>query len=267
MANYRIPGPVCSSRQPWSIEDGTLARMLMPQPSPVCAASPAFEVICAAPPPLDLEPDLDFLFTQCRSPARGLSEDDYAAAAKSLDIEVAMIKAVAEIESPRGPFDSMGRPEILFERHYFHNFTFGKYDKTDPDISTASQGGYGKYSAQYGKLERAYALDPDAALRSVSWGRFQIMGNNFADAGFTSVAKFVLAMTKSEAEHLSAFVSFVKANPQRLNALRKKDWAGFAKRYNGAGYEKYHYDTKLAAAYKKFSAPPAAKPPAFGINP
>ena len=31
---------------------------------------------------------------------------------------IPMIKAVAEAESPRGPFDATGRPEILFERHY-----------------------------------------------------------------------------------------------------------------------------------------------------
>jgi len=262
MGNYRMAGPVCSSRQPWSIEDGTLARCLMPQPSPVCPVSPAFELMCVAPPPPDAEPDLSFLFLQSLNPVRGLTEDDYAEAAKSLEVEVAMIKAVAHIESPRGPFDPTGRPEILFERHYFHRFTSGKYDKTHADISMASSGGYGKFSKQYGKLERAYALNPDAALRSVSWGRFQIMGNNYKAAGFTSAAKFVLAMTRSEAEHLKAFVNFVKADHTMLNALRRKDWAGFAKRYNGPSYAKYQYDTKLADAYKELSAPPSSNPAA-----
>lgn len=255
MANYRIPGSICGSRQPWPLEDGTLARSIMPCAGPVCASSWLYESLdltTAAPPTTD--PDVGFIFVQCLNPARGLTDADYADAAKSLDIEVAMIKAVAEVESPRGPFDGMGRPEILYERHYFHRLTGGKYDKEQPDISNSSSGGYGKYSAQYGKLQRAFALDRDAALRSASWGRFQIMGENFKAAGFDSAAAFVLALTKSEAEHLKAFVSFVKSNKAMADALRKKDWAGFASRYNGPGYKKNDYDTKLEEAYTRHSA-------------
>ncbi|MDD4881534.1 MAG: N-acetylmuramidase domain-containing protein [Gallionellaceae bacterium] len=66
----------------------------------------------------------------------------------------------------------------MYERHYFHRLTNGKYSKKHPDISNSLSGGYGKFSAQYGKLERAFNLDPEAALKSASWGRFQIMGNN-----------------------------------------------------------------------------------------
>jgi len=127
--------------------------------------------------------------------------------------------------------------------------TGGKYDQTHPDISNGAPGGYGKFSAQYPKLERAYALDRDAALRSASWGRFQIMGSNYRAAGFSSVAAFVQAMTKSESEHLKAFVSFVKDKPVRVRALQEKDFAKFAAHYNGAGYK--GYDVKLEAAYKR----------------
>lgn len=90
-------------------------------------------------------------------------------------------------------FDDYGRPRILFERHYFPRLTQGRYDKRHPDISNSLAGGYGKFSAQYGKLERAYVLDAVAALESASWGRFQIMGSNYRDAGFVSVQEFVLA--------------------------------------------------------------------------
>jgi peptidoglycan-binding domain 1 protein len=38
-----------------------------------------------------------------------------------------------------------------------------------------------------------------------------------------------------------------------LSALQAKDWAEFAKRYNGPAYEQNQYDKKLAAAYQKFS--------------
>jgi hypothetical protein len=204
------------------------------------------------------DPDLSYLFTRTLDPQRGLADDDFAAAADSLGIEVAMIKAVAQVESPRGPFDPKGRPEILFERHYFHRLTSGAFDQSDPDISNSSSGGYGKFSAQYGKLQRAYALAPDAALRSASWGRFQIMGDNHQAAGFPSAAAFVQAVATSEAEHLKAFVNFVKSNSKMASALRNKDWAGFAARYNGPGYAANQYDKKLKAAYDGFSAAAAA---------
>jgi hypothetical protein len=202
--------------------------------------------------------DLSILFSQSFDPQRGLTDEDFAAAADALGIEVAMIKAVAQVESPRGPFEPKGRPEILFERHYFHRLTKGQFAQSDPDICNSTSGGYGKFSAQYGKLQRAYALNPDAALRSASWGRFQIMGDNFEAAGFDSAAAFVQAMTTSESAHLNAFVNFVKSNNKMVSALRAKDWAGFARRYNGPGFAANQYDTKLKNAYDSFrSALPA----------
>ena len=86
------------------------------------------------------------------------------------------------------------------------------------------------------------------------------MGDNFARAGSATVSAFVLAMTKTEAAHLDAFVAFVKADKKMLGALQKKDWAGFASRYNGPGYKKNNYDTKLAEAYARWAAIEAAKP-------
>ena len=201
---------------------------------------------------------MSFLFNQCLNPARGLTEANYAEAAKSLGVEVAVIKAVAEVESPSGAFDAQGRPTILFERHYFHRLTGAAHDAGHPDISNSASGGHGKFSAQYPKLERAYRLDPDAALRSASWGRFQIMGDNYKAAGFTSAAAFVRAMTKSELEHLKAFVNFVKSDPGQVTALQKQDWADFAARYNGKAYKKNNYDTRLETAYQKYSGAAAA---------
>ena len=254
MANYRIPGPVCTTKTPWSIDDGTLNLCLTPPPGPICADSSLYpsKALQCLQEKKSTEPDLGFLFRQCNNPKRGLTEEDYNAAATQLKVEVAAIKAVAEVETTGNAFDKEGRPRILFERHYFHRLTGGKYDKKNPNISNKKAGGYGKFSAQYGKLERAYQLDANAALRSASWGRFQIMGDNYQSAGFNTVKKFVLAMTQSELEHLKAFTNFVEHNKSMLKALQDKDWAGFASKYNGAGYKKNDYDTKLKAAYERF---------------
>ena len=64
-------------------------------------------------------------------------------------------------------------------------------------------------------------------------------------------------------QQLALFVKFV-SRPPYLPALRAHNWAAFAKAYNGPGYAQNKYDSKLAAAYKRWSAelsqpaPPAA---------
>jgi hypothetical protein len=42
-------------------------------------------------------------------------------------------------------------------------------------------------------------------------------------------------------------------NAGLVDELRRNDWAGFARGYNGPGYADNRYDTKLASAYSNFS--------------
>jgi hypothetical protein len=259
MANYRIPGVTGSENRPSSLADGTLSPILAAPPGPISVDWP-FNPSKRITPSINILTHthtsalkLRFIFKQCLIPETGLSEANYNIAAKLLGVEIAAIKAVAEVESSGAAFDEYGRPRILFERHYFHRLTAGKYDAKNPNISNKKNGGYGKFSAQYKKLERAFDLSPDAALRSASWGRFQIMGDNYKAAGFSSAGKFVLALTKSESAHLKAFSTFVGNNTKMLSALSKKDWGAFARIYNGPRYKDNNYDTKLKSAYDRFS--------------
>ena len=178
-----------------------------------------------------------------------LSEGAMAAAARGLGCELAAVRAVIDVES-RGGFDDRGRPKILFERHYFHRLTGGRFDAENPDISARTAGGYGRSAAQYDRLARAAALDRDAALRSASWGMFQIMGDNFAAAGFADVEHFVAAMMDGEDAHLAAFVAFVRARGL-ASALARRDWRAFARGYNGPAFARNRYDERLADAYAR----------------
>jgi peptidoglycan hydrolase-like protein with peptidoglycan-binding domain len=185
--------------------------------------------------------------------SRILAEDDYTQAAALIRCDVAAIKAVAEVESRGAGFLPDGRPKILFERHKFHAFTGGKYDATHPDISNKSPGGYGAGGThQWDRFDEAAALDETAAIKSCSWGKFQAMGFNFKVCGFANVDDFHAAMMKSEGEHLKAFCNFIAGN-NLDGALRNHQWAKVAEGYNGANYKINQYDTKLAAAYKKYS--------------
>lgn len=189
-------------------------------------------------------------------PKEGITEKAFQDAAKDLGVEVAAIKAVDEVESRGAGFLKDGHVKILFERHKFHEFTHGKYDLSHPNISNPVPGGYGPTSAQYARFSKAFALNPQAAMKSASWGRFQIMGFNYKSAGFTAIDAFVDAMKRSEDEHLKAFVNVIR-DWGLADELQRHNWAEFARRYNGKGYKKNKYDTKMADAYEKYKNQPS----------
>jgi hypothetical protein len=192
---------------------------------------------------------------------RTLTDADFARAAKELNVEVAAIRAVAEVEAAGAGFLSDGRPAILYEAHIFHKHTKGKHanakDRRGVALSSPSWNKllYGATgAAQHARYEDARQLNADAANKACSWGTFQILGENHKDCGFDTSQEFVDAMwTGGAAAHLDAFVKFIQAN-KLDTALRKKDWATFARGYNGPGYKQNAYDQKMANAYARWKA-------------
>jgi hypothetical protein len=179
-----------------------------------------------------------------------ISNEAWEKAARDLGVEVAAVKAVAAVESRNSGFLADGRPVILFERHIFHKLTGGKYRS---DVSNPKSGGYLGGPKEYERLDRALDLDPKAAMMSASWGKFQIMGFNHKLAGYRSIEEFVSAMETSEDAQLGAFVKFL-INTHLYAPLRRKDWAAFAKGYNGPAYAKNNYDTKMAKEYQRIKS-------------
>jgi len=121
--------------------------------------------------------------------------------------------------------------------------------------ATVGNDKYAEGLGSYKRLSKAYQLNKEAALESCSWGAFQIMGEYWNAMKYSSVFDFVKAMSRSQKEQLKAFVAYIKyVNPSIKKHLANKDWAATAKAYNGPGYKKNNYDTKLEAAYKKISS-------------
>ena len=186
------------------------------------------------------------------SPA--LTDADYSAVATALGCEVAAIKAVAEVESAGDAFFSNGQPKILFEAHIFSRLTKRTYDASHPSISSRSwnRALYAGGIAEYKRLEQALQLDVSAALQAASWGRFQIMGFNYQACGYSLVENFVKDMFQSQARQLDAFAAFLKHNGLDKH-LKNKDWAAFAKGYNGPEYAANKYDVKMKDAYERYA--------------
>jgi hypothetical protein len=181
-----------------------------------------------------------------------LSSSGLSTACQSLAVQGSEIWTVLSVETGARGFLADRRPQILYERHIFHGLTGGKYD--DGDISAPTPGGYGPDGAnQYIRMARAMALDRTAALKSASWGLGQIMGENFALAGFPDVETMVQAMSDSEEAQLAAFASFLQAR-NLVGPLKAHDWAGFARGYNGPNYAINQYDVKLLGEFQKLSA-------------
>ena len=195
-----------------------------------------------------------------------LSEQDLIDFAQRYDLELAAVKAVNEIESNGKGFLVGDKPRILFEGHIFWRQLEAKGIDPKNYVSEDSAnvlykkwtrifyvGGLGEYD----RMNKAAALDdhPDfkaSAQASASWGMFQIMGYHFKSLGYTSVDAFVEKMFEHEREHLAAFGKFLEVN-KLLKHLRSKNWAAFARGYNGPGYAANKYDIKLAKAYAKYS--------------
>jgi hypothetical protein len=182
--------------------------------------------------------------------ALGLSAEGLARASSNLAVHVPEIWTVLAVETSGCGFLPDRRPQILYERHVFHRLTRGRFD--DGDISDPSPGGYGPRGIQqYDRLARAILKDRAAALQSTSWGIGQIMGLNYALAGFQTVDEMVLAMSQSEDGQLMAMAAFLVSS-HLASSLQAHDWTSFARGYNGPNYVINRYDARLNGEFQKY---------------
>jgi len=182
-----------------------------------------------------------------------LNSADLDAAQQALGVEATLVWTILEVESGKAGYLPDRRPPILFERAYFHRLTNGAYDATHPGISAPTGGGYSGGTAEYARLAEAYALNPNAALQSASWGIAQIMGSNFSLAGYTSVEDYVQDVCASEGAQLRAFWNFL-LHDGIAPSLQAQDWDTVARKYNGPGNVAV-YSAKLSASYTLLQDP------------
>lgn len=190
-----------------------------------------------------------------------LVNQDIIDLATQFGAEPAALMAVLKTESGGKGFDTQNRPKILFEGHIFYNLIKGKpvllqkvLAEQKNNICYASWGARGKaYNLdQYTRLEEAISFDKEAALKSASWGLGQIMGMNYKACGQATVEAMVTGMYFSEKKQFEMMLTFVKGNKTMYEALKSKQWATFAKAYNGPGYAQNKYDVKLQQVYESY---------------
>jgi hypothetical protein len=194
-----------------------------------------------------------------------IAKSDFIAVADKLKLNVAALMAVAEVESSGSGMTTLeGKdvPTILFEPHVYYSEL--KAAGINPELHLKGNEDilYRKWKTRpyprsqaerHAQLAKACALHREAALKSASYGRFQIMGFNHAACGCKTIQEFINAMYASEAEQLRLFGNFIEIKGL-IKYLQRRDWDNFALRYNGEGYKQHKYHVKLADAYKRYSA-------------
>ena len=196
--------------------------------------------------------------------AKKLDDLDLPRLGHKLGVGEDHIHMFLDVETLGTGHDPLGRSLILFERHIFHR-ELAKLTDTSflaaakkAGLANTRAGGYGKTSAQYGKLAKAYAIHPEAALKACSWGLGQVMGFNYKAAGYVTVEAMVRAFKDDEEAQLNGAVSFILTNKLdgKLRACKPNQpetCRAFASGYNGSGYRRNNYHVKLATALGKWT--------------
>ena len=182
-----------------------------------------------------------------------------AGIARGLGVEPPALLAVAEIESAGKPFASVnGRamPLIRWEGHYFyrllpHNLRDRAMREGLAHPSMGRVGNPASQAERYKMLERGKAIHEEAAISSCSWGLGQVMGSHWKTLGFSSPQQFVDVVCSGVAGQTEVMARFIRKNGL-IGHLKSKNWAAFARAYNGPAYKSNRYDTKMGRAYIRY---------------
>ena len=209
-----------------------------------------------------------------------LSPELIQSAAEELGCESEVIEAVLIVESINGSgFLPDGRVKILYERHVAARVLEKRGNRVSEILQQHPQlakligfapykpGEYGKVTEQWAKLQKLAELpvsdSEECAIMACSWGAFQVLGENYESLKYDSAQAFRAAVQTPEGQ-LDAFVRYIKTNKLQ-DALKKRDWAAFARGYNGKNYAKFGYDWKMQKEYVRIIGRNAPKKP-VGIS-
>jgi hypothetical protein len=179
--------------------------------------------------------------------------------AQALGIEAAALLAIAQVESGGNLFarvDGCDEPLIRFEGHYFdRRLSVPNQIKARAfGLSAPVAGAVANprtQEARWRLLARAAEIDRKAAYESTSWGLGQVMGAHWASLGYASVDALAAEARSGAGGQVRLMARYIdKAG--LVSSLRDRDWAAFARGYNGPAYRKNSYHLKIAAAYARY---------------
>lgn len=190
--------------------------------------------------------------------AEAITEDQLKQIASDLgDNDTRRIIAVSKVESAgSGWFDS-GLPKILYERHIFWKSLSDAKNKVISWFANPVPGGHTLDDNKNGindsweKLSYAIGKDPLAALKSISIGKFQVLGKYYSLCGYNHPIEMLFDCSRSEYAQYNLLKSYILnvANIKRQFlslSSNPSDNEAFAKAYNGPAYKRFNYHIRLA---------------------
>lgn len=218
------------------------------------AQPPAAETVRKAPNYLMQAPRDSLLKGDEATRYTGLTDADFQLVADEIGVEPAAMKAVVSIEagSAMKGFWAPGVPVINFDRTMYNKYRNSAPVKAGAKGEKVPAGLTGYGLRQWTQLINARKVNAQGANMGTFWGMFQIGGFNYRLCGCSSVDEMVRLMSASELEQLQLFATFL-VNTGMVKDLKAKNWASFARKYNGSGYARRGYHTKMANAYARFS--------------
>jgi hypothetical protein len=191
-----------------------------------------------------------------------LNDDGVESIAKKENVPVKYIRAIAEVESNGSGFIPDGRLKIRYEGHIFYKLfalEMGEgralaLSKKYPTLVYKNLSyKYNKTNAgEWDRFDIVKGINENIAYESTSFGTYQIMGFNYDVCGFKSAKAMAEFMAKSKNNQLICLIRFLKKN-KLIDKLKKRDYVGFAKGYNGEKYYLNNYDDKIRKAVLKYS--------------
>ena len=170
-----------------------------------------------------------------------------------IGIDKGVAVAVIAVESGGSGMGPDGRMIIRFENHLFWTYwgkanpaAYNQYFVFDQNASWKGHqyrpqpngpwlDVHQNQNSEWAAFNFGSTIDAGAAKKSISMGLVQIMGFNNRAIGYASPEAMFAAFAADEKFQLLGFFNFVKNDQRQVDALRNRDYVGFARIYNGPG--------------------------------
>jgi hypothetical protein len=179
---------------------------------------------------------IDLVGYKLSSKRRSLSDHAY-----EMNIEFAVLVALVMQES-NGVSFRYGMPVLLFEAHVFERCLrkagfssselIANNSRLADIIRVSPYRKYGSFRKQLNRYKLAKRVDSSCAICACSWGKFQVLGENWEMVGEESPQSFLESMGSEEGQ-LDIFIKYVKAKKGLVDALQNKDWMQVKRLYQG----------------------------------
>jgi hypothetical protein len=183
------------------------------------------------------------------------TNDKLAEYAKANELDKYLLQALTNIESGANGFQN-GRLLIRVEAHLLLSAApelsqFFSYNPNNRffDHFFNGQKYHGNQDKEWQAFDFARRKHALATYNSTSYGKFQILGSNYASLGFNSAEDMFNYLSANEDNHYTVFFRYLE-NFNLLQPIQNKDFVAITSIYNGPG-NVAHYSKLLEQEYNR----------------